>query len=126
MKSITLNHHMEAKEVLVLEVRVEKLNASNSHAFLQTAKALIQDQRKVVFDLAGVQFIDSLGLGALLSCHQSLKARQGSLHLCELSDTVSEVFKLMRLHQTFHIFNTRTAAVQGGGFESTSIEVLQS
>jgi anti-sigma B factor antagonist len=113
MTHMTLNHHVEANDVLVLELRVEKLNASNAHAFLQAMKALLPHQRKVVLDLAGVQFIDSIGLGALLSCLQRLKDIQGDFHLCELSHTVSELFKLMRLHRSFKIHGTCADAVQG-------------
>ena len=115
MKLIKLNRRVEADDVLVLELRVEKLTTSNAQAFLQAVKALILHQRKVVLDLAGVQFIDSLGLSALLICVQYLNDMQGRLHLCELSHTVSKLLRLMRLEHTFQIHDTCADAIQGFG-----------
>jgi anti-sigma B factor antagonist len=119
MSHLKLNPRLENDDILVLELRVEKLTASNAHAFLQAVKVLMPHQRKVVLDLAGVQFIDSLGLGALLSCRQYLNDVQGHLHLCELSHTVSKLLELMRLERTFQIHGTCAEAVQ-------SFSVLQS
>ena len=108
-----LNHRIESNDVLVLELRVAKLNAINAPVFLEAAKALTQHWRKVVLDLTGVQFIDSIGLGALLSFLNYLKDLKAQVQLCELSHTVSEQFKLTRLHRTFNIHNTCAVAIQG-------------
>ena len=50
---------------------------------------------------------------------QYLKTVQGHLHLCELSHTMSQLCKLMRLHRTFKIHASCADAVQ-------SFEGLQS
>jgi anti-sigma B factor antagonist len=110
---MNLNHHIETTGITVLELRVIKLNASNSHAFLQAMKPHLREQRRVVLDIAGVQFIDSMGLGALLGCLRKIKVLNGQLHLCELSPTVGQLFKLMRLHNTITIYGTCADAVQG-------------
>jgi len=102
-----------ADGVLVLELRVERLDASNAQALLQFMKSHLQHGCKAVLSLAGVQFIDSAGLAALLSCLQHLKNIQGQLHLCDLSHTVSALFKLMRLHCHVHIYPDLSQAVQG-------------
>ncbi len=104
---------MESQDVLVLELRVEKLTAGNAPVFLEAAKALTLDGGKVVLDLTGVQFIDSIGLGALLSFLKYLTDLKAQMHLCELSHNVIEQFKLMRLHRTFKIHGNRADAIQG-------------
>ena len=110
---LNLTHRIEGNDVLVLELRVVKLSASNAYAFGQTMKPHITKQRNVVLDIAGVQFIDSMGLGALLACLRKIKVLNGQLHLCELSPTVSQLVKLMRLHNTITIYGTCAEAVQG-------------
>lgn len=110
---LNLTHRIEVNDVLVIELRVVKLCASNAHAFRQAMKAHIAIPRNIVLDIAGVQFIDSMGLGALLACLQKIKVLNGQLHLCELSQTVSHLFKLMRLHNTIKIYGTCADAVQG-------------
>ena len=116
---LNLTHRIEGNDVLVLELRVVKLSASNAYAFGQTMKPHITKQRNGVLDIAGVQFIDGIGLAALLSCTRYLKTVQGHLHLCELSHTMSQLCKLMRLHRTFKIHASCADAVQ-------SFEGLQS
>ncbi len=110
---MNLNPRRELNDVLVLELRVRKLDGSNAQAFLQAVKSLHLSNQKVVLDLAGVQFIDSLGLGALLACLQYLNGIKGQLHLCELSRTVNKLLELMRMEHTFQIHNTCADAVQG-------------
>jgi anti-anti-sigma factor len=112
MHHIELNHRIEANDILVIELRVEKLDASNAPALLRAVKPLIARWRKVVLDLAGVQFIDGIGLAALLYCTRYLKTVQGHLHLCELSHTMSQLCKLMRLHRTFTIHASCADAVK--------------
>ena len=107
-----LQGRIEAEGVLVLELREDNLDASNVREFRELASALIQDHSRVVLDLAGVKFIDSSGLGALISCLRQLNGRRGDFRLCALSRTVQALFELMRMHRVFQIHATREDAVR--------------
>jgi anti-sigma B factor antagonist len=106
-----LSGRLEGKDVLVLELREDNLDASNVREFRDAASALIQEHRCVVVDLAGVKFVDSSGLGALLSCLRQVGERKGMLKLCEMTRTVRALFELMRMHKVFVIHETRDEAV---------------
>lgn len=97
--------------VLVLELREDNLDATNLREFKDTAMSLIQDQQRVVLDMAGVQFVDSAGLGALISLLRQLNSLNGDLALCEMSRTVRALFELMRMHRVFKIFESRVDAI---------------
>jgi anti-sigma B factor antagonist len=70
---------------------------------------------RLVLDLGQVQFIDSSGCGAILSCLKALTGHGGDLKLCRITPTVRNVFKLIRLDKICDLFDTRDAAVRAFG-----------
>ncbi len=110
-----LTGRLEGNDVLVIELREDNLDASNVREFRDAALALIDTRRRVVIDLAGVRFIDSSGLGALLGCLRQVNERKGTLTLCEMTRTVRALFELMRMHKVFVIHETRAEAVAAFG-----------
>jgi anti-sigma B factor antagonist len=110
-----LNARIEGHDVLVLELREDNLDASNVRDFREAAQSLMQERTRVVLDLAGVKFIDSSGLGALISCLRQANARKGDFRLCEMSRNVRALFELMRMHRVFSIHETRADAVASFG-----------
>lgn len=106
-----LNGRIEGADVLVIELREDNLDASNVREFRDAVQSLVQERTRVVLDLAGVNFVDSSGLGALISCLRNANSRQGDFRLCELSRTVRALFELMRMHRVFSIHDSRADAV---------------
>lgn len=89
----------------VLTVDEERLDASNSGELRETMLHLLEsDGLQLVVDLRHVNFIDSSGLGALLSGFKSANLRSGTLVLAGLQSRVQSMFELTRLHRVFEIF----------------------
>jgi anti-sigma B factor antagonist len=99
-------------DVAVATLYVEELDASNTAEFKQHMAPVLGEHRKVVIDLARVRFIDSSGLGAMLSCLRQLSARGGDLKLCSMSKPVRTAFELVRLHRVLEIYPGPDEAVQ--------------
>lgn len=59
--------------------------------------------RQLVLDLSNVKMVDSLGLGLLISAHNSLLQAGGKLSVVNASADVLDLFKTMRLHQHFSV-----------------------
>ncbi len=57
-------------------------------------------------DLSQIGFLDSSGLGALLSLHKTLRARQGAVRLINPTQQVLQILELTRLHRVFEIVKT--------------------
>jgi anti-sigma B factor antagonist len=91
------------------------LDASNAKEFKQGMTPLLNAQSKVVFDLQQVQFVDSSGLGGLLSCLRQLTAVGGELKLCGMAKPVRDLFALVRMDRIFDIFSTQADAI--GAFQ---------
>jgi len=58
-------------------------------------------QRDLIVDLSGVTFIDSMGLGALVSGLKRARAQGGDLRLVGATDHVAKVLEITRLNQAF-------------------------
>ena len=106
-----LNGQIEGDDVLVIELREDNLDAGNVRAFRDAMQSLMDERTRFVLDLAGVKFVDSSGLGALISCLRQANLRKGDFRLCEMSRTVRALFELMRMHRVFNIHDTRADAV---------------
>ena len=65
----------------------------------------------MVLDLSRLRFVDSSGMGAMLSCLRQLSAKGGDLKLCGMSKQVRGLFELVRMHRIFEIYGTREEAV---------------
>ena len=59
--------------------------------------------RWIVVDLREVSFMDSFGLGVLVSMHSRLKMTGGQLHLCHLSGSVQSLFDISRSQNHFEV-----------------------
>jgi anti-sigma B factor antagonist len=99
--------------VRVIYVKEERLDAHNSDELKAELNRLFDSGMKdLVIDLKEVRFIDSSGLGVLVSGFKNASTRQGSLKLSGLQSQVKSMFELTRLHRVFDIFQTVDDALE--------------
>ena len=96
----------------VAAVPVDELDASNAGEFKRDIAPVLQASTKLVLDLSRLRFVDSSGLGAMLSCLRQLTAKSGDLKLCGMSKQVRALFELVRMHRIFDIYATKEEAVK--------------
>ena len=99
-------------DVVVVELAGEYLDASLAEDLKRDIAPVLEANSKVVFDLHQLQFIDSSGIGAILSCLRRLSTKGGDLKLCAVSKPVRGAFEITRMHRIFEIFNTCEEAVR--------------
>lgn len=99
-------------DVVVVSVQDGVLDASNVKRFRQEVAPALESTAKVVFDLGEVQFIDSSGLGSILSCARQLRSGGGELKLCNLTQAVRTLFELVRMHRVMDTYATMEEAVE--------------
>jgi len=56
-------------------------------------------------DLSSLTFLDSSGLGALISLHKTLRSRNGQLRLLKPMPNIQQILELTRLHRVFEIIH---------------------
>jgi anti-sigma B factor antagonist len=90
----------------ILTLKEERLDAHNSGELKDRILKLFEDGcRDVVVDLRNVQFIDSSGLGALLSGHKNAIQRSAGFALAGLQPRVRSMCELTRLQRVFEIYS---------------------
>ena len=92
--------------VAIFRVAGDSLDAACSKAFKQEVNELGRDHPYLVFDMEGLQFVDSSGLGAILSCLRTVSARHGNLVLCSVGRPVQTLLELVRMTRVFDIYPT--------------------
>jgi anti-sigma B factor antagonist len=99
--------------VLVVMVHEERLDAHNSDELKAEISRLFESGTKnLLVDLKEVRFIDSSGLGVLVSGYKNASTHQGSIKLCSLQTQVKSMFELTRLHRVFDIYQTIDEALE--------------
>ena len=98
------------EDIAVVALPGEHLDAGNAKEFKRDIAPVIDTHTKVIFDLSNLRFVDSSGLGAILSCLRRLNDKDGDLKLCGMTKQVRVLFELVRMHRIFEIFNTREEA----------------
>jgi anti-sigma B factor antagonist len=72
-------------------------------------------RKRVVLNLAMVQYIDSSGVGELVKTHTTLRNQGGQLKLANLNKRVSDLLHMTRLSAVFDIQADEGSAVQSFG-----------
>ncbi|HSV82798.1 MAG TPA: STAS domain-containing protein [Ramlibacter sp.] len=97
--------------VTVIAPTVRRLDAAVAPGFKQAVVRVIEGgDKRLVLDLAGVEFLDSSGLGAMVSILKAL-GTQGAVAVCNVKGAVLSLFQLTRMDKVFTILPGRAEAV---------------
>ncbi len=111
---MTLNSEIRDK-VVVVTIPGRVIDAANAGEFKTAMNPLLSPDRKLVVNLGHLDFVDSTGLGALVSCLRKIHVVSGEIKLCGLTKPVRSLFELVRMHRVFEIFNDVDEAVESYG-----------
>lgn len=90
----------------ILEV-VGHIKGSEIAQFRTSVQSALKEGRgRLVADMREVGFIDSSGVGMLITCHQEVKAAGGQLVLTHLSDDIYDLFEMTSIDRLFEIADT--------------------
>lgn len=78
-------------------------------------KLLQQDKKNIVVDMSGINFINSNGIGILVSGFTTVKNGGGELKLVNSSNKVSGVLAVTKLNQIFQNFDNLEDALKSFG-----------
>ena len=85
---------------------VKELSATNANNFRDVVRAAMTESLKnIEIDLSDANFLDSCGLGALISLHKTACSRSGLVRLVNPAVPVQQILELTRMHRIFEIAN---------------------
>jgi anti-anti-sigma factor len=104
-------HQDRLGQVLVI-APVGRIDTTTTEALEQVLSAAFAGaERRLVVDFAGVNYISSVGLRALLVAAKRMRDSRGTLVLCAMGDAVHQVFDLAGFLPLFLVEPTRDLAV---------------
>jgi len=88
------------------------LDADTVAGFKKVAYDLVNEGSiRFVIDCSDLNFIDSMGLGVLISLLRRVRQREGDVKVAALSEEVKTIFEITRLHRLFDVCADADAAV---------------
>lgn len=79
----------------------------------KTVRGLLEEQRRrIVLNLADVDYIDSSGIGELVSGFTAVKNQGGDLKLLQLTKKVRDLLQITKLYTVFEVFTDEPTAVR--------------
>jgi anti-sigma B factor antagonist len=99
--------------VTVIDVAGRITLGEGSSALRETLRDLVaKNQTKILLNLADVTYIDSSGIGELVSGYTTVTNTGGSLKLLNLNKRVKDLLQITKLYTVFEVHEDEAAAVR--------------
>jgi anti-sigma B factor antagonist len=103
----------EVSHVTILDIHGRIVLGDEIHTLRDAVHGLIdQGQKKIILNLVGVDYIDSSGVGELVSSFTTVRNAGGELKLLNLTQKVHDVLHVTKLYTVFDIKDDEFHAVK--------------
>lgn len=99
-------------DIMIISFETTSLNAGRVKDFKTDIQPYLNSEKYIILDLRNLTFIDSSGLGSVLSCLKALNQKGGDLKICNVTKSVRIIFEMVRMHQIIDTYDSREEAVQ--------------
>ncbi len=108
-----MEHDVRAEGAATVITFSGEVDLENSPRAREILLGQVAQDRKVLVDLGGVEYIDSSGIASLVEAFQEARRRGTSFGLVCVSPPALRVLKLARLDRVFTIFDSLQAGLDG-------------
>jgi len=106
----------EVADVTIVDINGRIVLGDESAALRDLVRHLLsRGHKKILFNLANVNHIDSTGLGHLVGAFTSVQKQAGELKLLNLTNKVHDLMQITRLYTVFDIIDDEAVAVKSFG-----------
>ena len=103
----------EVAHVTILDIDGRIVLGDEIGSLRDAIHALIaQGKKKIILNLAGVDYIDSSGVGELVGCFTTVRNAGGELKLLNLTQKVQDVLHVTKLYTVFDVRDDEFNAVK--------------
>lgn len=110
---LTIETRKIEPDIAVLEFAGKITMTAERQKMEQAVEDLLrQNQKKIVFDLSGVDYINSTGMGSIVFCFNKVQQAGGGFRVAGLQDRVRKLFKTTRLDTILSFYPSTQAAAE--------------
>jgi len=110
--SVKLNTR-QVGDVAVIDVAGRITLGEGSSALRDTLRELVgKGQKKILLNLGDVSYIDSSGIGELVSGFTTVTNQAGQLRLLNLTKRVKDLLQITKLYTVFDVYDDEAAAIR--------------
>ncbi len=110
---LTIERKRIEPDIVLLELKGKiSIGWESQHVEEQVDELIRENEKKVIFDLSGADYIDSTGVGIMALCAGKLKQAGGGLRLTGAKGIVQQVFKVVRMENIVGVYATPAAAAE--------------
>ena len=103
----------EVSHVTILDIHGRIILGPEIGALRTAVRNLLAEgKKKIILNLAGVDYLDSSGVGELVSCFTTVRNAGGELKLLNLTQKVHDVLHVTKLYTVFDIKDDEFTAVK--------------
>ncbi len=99
-------------DVLVVDVDGQLIVGNRQELKQKVLDELERGERKFLIDFSNTGYIDSSGLGVLVSLSKKIREQGGELRLANLNEDLKTLFELTKLDTLFQIADSRDRALE--------------
>jgi len=99
-------------DITVVDVEGQLIVGNRQELKQKVLDELEKGERKFLIDFSQTGYIDSSGLGVLVSLSKKIREQGGELRLANLNDDLKTLFELTKLDTLFQIADTRERALE--------------
>jgi anti-sigma B factor antagonist len=102
----------QAGDVTILDLEGKITIGEGSVGLRNAIRRLIQEgKKKVLLNLAGVGYVDSSGIGELVSSYTTIRREQGQLKLLKLTQKIKDLLTITKLLTVFDVYDDEAEAL---------------
>lgn len=99
-------------DIVVIDVQGQLIVGNRQELKQKVLDELEEGTKKFLIDFSETGYIDSSGLGVLVSLSKKIREHGGELRLADLNDDLKTLFELTKLDTLFQISETRDRALE--------------
>jgi anti-sigma B factor antagonist len=98
--------------ILVVDCSGRIIFGEESANLRDTLRDLIPQNKKIILNLSGVNYIDSGGLGTLVALYTSARNSGGCIKLANLTQRVGDLLQVTKLLTVFDVYDSEERALE--------------
>ena len=106
----------QSDDITIVDLRGRITLGEGSVTVRDTVRDLLsKGQKRILLNLGGVNYIDSSGIGELVSAFTAAKKQGGELKLLNLTKKVHDLLQITKLYTVFDVKEDEALAVESFG-----------